>query len=124
MPGKPEISVRELLEDLEGDEELLTTILQDFCEEYEGLHEVLREALKEGNPPLASRTAHSMKSGLGTLGWAEGVEMADNIHRLCHGENLQEASEAMKTFDPLLSEFLKQVREKRLALEKLTGGKS
>jgi HPt (histidine-containing phosphotransfer) domain-containing protein len=112
MSQKPEISFQALLEDLDGDEELLETILEDFSREYGALQETLRKALDDRDFPLASRTAHSMKSGLGMLGWHEGVVMADGIHRLCHGGDVQGARKAMEGFDPGLSEVLCQIRRK------------
>ena len=127
MPGRPYISMQELLEDLGGDEELLWNILCDFYEEYGRLQEILREALEgkaQEELSLASRVAHSMKSGLGTLGWEEGVLMADGIHRLCEAGKRDEARRLFEAFDPTLSEMLEQVRRETADLAEILGKNS
>ncbi len=127
MPGRPYVSVQELLEDLGGDEELLWNILCDFYEEYGHLREVLRGGLEEKTQEglsLASRVAHSMKSGLGTLGWEEGVLMADGIHRLCDAGEREEARKVFEAFDPPLTEMLEQVRREAADLAKILGKNS
>jgi len=121
---KPEISLTALLEDLDGDRELLETILEDFSREYGALRGVLRDALDNRDLSLASRTAHSMKSGLGMLGWHEGVPLADSIHRLCDAEDLDAARDVWERFDPLLGEMLSQVESTLLDLQSFSGGVS
>jgi len=124
MPRKPYISVQELLEDLDGDAELLRNILCDFYEEYRNFRKILRHALEKGELSLASRIAHSMKSGLGTLGWAEGVTMADAIHRLCEEGNRDEARRVLESFDPSLLEMLEEVHREMATLVEILGENS
>ncbi len=121
---KPEISLEALLEDLDGDRDLLETILEDFFREYGTLRSILREALADRDRTLASRTAHSMKSGLGMMGWHEGVPLADSIHRLCDAEDLDAARDVWERFDPLLGEMLSQVESAVHDLQSFSGGVS
>jgi len=56
---------------LAGNEQLLTTLLQDFVGEYSGYHEILRQLVSDGEMEEAGKRAHKLRGIANNLGAIE-----------------------------------------------------
>jgi two-component system, sensor histidine kinase and response regulator len=93
-----------LLASLDGDEELLAAVIDAFVTEAPSLLDTLRKAVREGDGERVFRTAHALKSSVGSLGATGAMGVAKELEVLGRSEaNLADAKkrEAERLFAQL-----------------------
>ena len=105
-----------LLQRVEGDQELLTEMVQIFMEEAPGLMNVMRGALQSGDMLVLERSAHSLKGAVSNLSCKSAANAALKLERDAKEQNPQSAKESfaavegiMKLLLPALSELCQGV---------------
>ncbi len=101
-----------LLERVEGDQELLSEMIQIFLEEAPGLINTMRGALQSGDMVLLERSAHSLKGAVSNLSSKATAAAALKLEQDAKENNSQSAKESlaavertMKLLLPALSEL-------------------
>jgi two-component system, sensor histidine kinase and response regulator len=105
-----------LLERVEGDQELLTELIQIFMEESPGLMNAMRGALHSGDMVVLERSAHSLKGAASNLSSKATANAALKLEQDAKENNQQSAKESwaaveaiMKLLLPALSELCQGV---------------
>jgi CheY-like chemotaxis protein len=105
-----------LLERVEGDQGLLTEMIQIFMEEAPALLDSMRESLRAGNMALLERSAHSLKGAVSNLSSKAATSAALKLEQDAKEYNAQSAKESltaveevMKLLVPALSELCQGV---------------
>ena len=83
----------EALEKLSGDEQLLEEVIQIFLNETPKLVASLQQGLRDGNPEVVERAAHSLKGQLGYLGLAATAKTARELEEAGRNKKLDGAPE-------------------------------
>ena len=93
----PSFCRADLMDRLDGDEELLREIVEVFLSEGPGRIEEIRTALQEGDAPKIERSAHSMKGAAANIsacrlrGVAHDIESAARQGALALAASLEDA---------------------------------
>jgi PAS domain S-box-containing protein len=105
-----------LLERVEGDQELLTEMIQIFIEEAPALMKAMQEALQSGDMVVLERSAHSLKGAVGNLSSNSTATAALKVEQDAKNKDVQSAKESlakveevMKLLLPALSELCQGV---------------
>lgn len=98
-----------------GDRELLREVVGEFLVEYPRLIEQSKAAIQAGDAPAVSRSAHTIKGALRTLGADGAGECAAELESYTRTGTLDRGNELLKTLtaevDALMPEILAFVQE-------------
>jgi PAS domain S-box-containing protein len=98
-----------------GDRELLREVMGEFLTEYPRLIEQAQAAILADDAPTASRTAHTIKGALRTLGANSAGSRAEELEKQLRSGSLDSANELLGVLtdevDSLVPEILAFVRE-------------
>jgi len=97
---------------LDGDQELLYEIWQDFLDEAGNFDTAIREAVSSGEHAVLEREAHSVKSSAGSIGARKLQELAFKIERAAHEGNTNECEDLYINFHEEFGKVLKALRLK------------
>jgi HPt (histidine-containing phosphotransfer) domain-containing protein len=103
-----------LLARIEGDEELLKTLVDTFLEVSPGNMDKIREAIAGGDPRTVERATHFLKGSLGTLSASNAFRTAADLEQVARSGNLASAPEVYRTLEQdvaLVREALQKVVE-------------
>lgn len=84
---------------VDGDEELLTELVEQFLEDYGPLLAELRSALEGGDAETAARAAHTLKGSASTLAAGRAAAAAYTVERLAREGKLGEAAQAAQALE-------------------------
>jgi len=101
-----------LLGVLSGDEELLKTILQGFCEDTPNQLNALKQACKSGDASQIARLAHPLKSASGSVGATVMQELALQIETEGEAGDLEQTASLIDALERAF-EGLKSVLESK-----------
>ena len=103
-----------LLARIEGDGELLKTLVDTFLEVSPESMDKIREAIAGGDPRTVERAAHYLKGSLGTLSASNAFRTAADLEQVARSGNLAPAPEVYRTLEQdvaLVREALQKVVE-------------
>ena len=103
-----------LLARIEGDEELLRTLVDTFLEISPESMDKIREAIAGGDPRTVERATHYLKGSLGTLSASNAFRTATDLEEVARSGNLTSAPEVYRTLEQdvaLFREALQKVAE-------------
>jgi two-component system sensor histidine kinase/response regulator len=104
--GKSAWNLKELMDRLEGDHELLRELLQMFRTDAEMNMRLAADALLRSDLESAGRAAHTLKGMLKNLAMNGPGEIAAALENAARDKNIQEATAQM----PLLEKALKELQ--------------
>lgn len=107
--SEAEWNVRELLQRLEGDQDLLRELLQMFRADSQTSLMKAREALAQENLVEVSRTAHTLKGMLKNLSMNAGAELAAALETAARNGARGEAEALFQRLDRSLAGILPEV---------------
>jgi two-component system sensor histidine kinase/response regulator len=107
--SEAEWNVRELLQRLEGDQDLLSELLQMFRADSQTALMKARKALAQENLVEVSRTAHTLKGMLKNLSMNEGAELAAALETAARNGARGEAEALFQRLDRSLAGILPEV---------------
>ena len=93
--GTP-IDMEELLEIMDGDEELQTECLEDFVGDYPEMLADIRDAVDAGDPSALNGSAHAFKGTLKYLAAGEAADIAFQLESMGKNGNLEGADETYR----------------------------
>lgn len=98
-----------ILEQLEGNAELLTELAQLFLEEAPQLIEAMRKALRQGDMKELARSAHSMKGAAGNF-FAHGtVSAASQLEDDAKRGDVEAAKAGLATLEAIVNYLLTEL---------------
>jgi HPt (histidine-containing phosphotransfer) domain-containing protein len=98
-----------ILEQLEGNAELLTELAQLFLEEAPQLIEAMRKALRQGDMKDLARSAHSMKGAAGNF-FAHGtVSAASQLEDDAKKGDVEAAKVGLATLEAIVDHLLTEL---------------
>jgi PAS domain S-box-containing protein len=100
-----------LLERVEGDQELLTELIQIFMEEAPGLMNAMRGALQSGDMVVLERSAHSLKGAASNLSSTAMANAALKLEQDAKENNQQSAKESLAAVDAIMKLLLPALSE-------------
>lgn len=92
----------EALTIVQGDHDLLRTVVGAFLDEFPTHLEQLRSAIEEGDAKLAHRLAHLIKGVMVTLSVARVEQVTQRLENICATGELDEARECLRQLEPQL----------------------
>jgi two-component system, sensor histidine kinase and response regulator len=110
------IDVIELMERVEGDMELLGSLVAIYFADSPRCRDEIAAAINGSNSQALQHAAHALKGMLGVLAAQDGYNIALQLEKIGHGGELAAASDALKSLDQEL-EILKPVLSKYLTQE-------
>jgi HPt (histidine-containing phosphotransfer) domain-containing protein len=99
-----------VLENLDGDEELLKEIAGIFLAGYRQDVERMRTALTAGDATTLHRVAHTLKGSMGNFGAQAGIDAAAAIERKARDRQLSGIDSEFATFSALLEQLADALR--------------
>jgi signal transduction histidine kinase/CheY-like chemotaxis protein len=100
-----------LLERVEGDQELLTEMIQIFMEEAPALLQAMRESLQVGDMTLLERSAHSLKGAVSNLSSKSAANAALKLERDAKENNSRSAKESLAAVEGIMKLLLPALSE-------------
>lgn len=94
------INLPEMLERVEGDEDLLRELLALFQEDLPGSREALQTAIKGGDLGEIERAAHRLKGMLANLSARSAASFAAEIESAARAGNAEKIPGLVQLFDP------------------------
>ncbi|MFC1975188.1 ABC transporter substrate-binding protein [Chloroflexota bacterium] len=121
MPGetqfKPTFEWDEVLERMEGDEELLQELVDLFLNDLPGVLDKIQEAIAHRESEKLRRTAHKFRSALGIFGAEDALDATDRLEVIGDKEDFTNVETAYVTFEKevtrlkqTLATFKKEIR--------------
>ena len=98
------------LEAVDGDRELLGTVLEGFLGQQPALLAELRDALAAGDLQVVKRVAHTVGGSLRLFHEARVVALAHDLEDRCHGGTPAEVTAAWRALEPELAGVVVELR--------------
>jgi two-component system sensor histidine kinase/response regulator len=99
------VSLPELLDRVENDEDLLRELLALFQEDLPESRAALQTAIDGGNLREIERAAHRLKGMLANLSAKSTASLAAEMESAARAGNAQKIPELVSTFDPQITAF-------------------
>ncbi|MDA0746127.1 MAG: response regulator [bacterium] len=96
---------KDVLENLDGDDELLRELVQMFLKDGPRRVEALRKAVLNANVAEVQREAHSLKGALGNFQASQAVALAQSLEQKAGDQNLQGADREAAALDRAVQEL-------------------
>ncbi|MGE0378455.1 MAG: Hpt domain-containing protein, partial [Planctomycetaceae bacterium] len=113
-PGRtslPLINWAGALEVVQGDEELLSEVVQAVLEEVPQLLAGLGEAIDSGDTRTIQRLAHTIKGNMRTFQATAGIEIAEQLEQHVQQDRLQSARRLLQRLKTQADAFLAALRD-------------
>jgi CheY-like chemotaxis protein/HPt (histidine-containing phosphotransfer) domain-containing protein len=107
----PGIDVKNALKRLMGNRTLFIRLLVDFCREYVGVVDRVREALARQDIESARRTVHTLKGMAGNLSATELFEVARDLETAVQKEDQTLISNTLDRLDDALQPVIQSARQ-------------
>jgi two-component system sensor histidine kinase/response regulator len=109
LAGKSAWNLKELMDRLEGDHELLRELLQMFRTDAEMNMRLATDALLRSDLESAGRAAHTLKGMLRNLAMNGPAEIAAALENAARDKNIQEATAQMPLLEKALNELQPEI---------------
>ena len=100
------------LETVDGDRELLGKMIEGFVGQQPALVDELREALREGDLPVARRVAHTIGGSLRSFDGARVVALANDLEDRCREGAADQAAATWRALEQELAEVMVELRDR------------
>lgn len=110
----PAVDRNALIELLDGNPELLTTIIDSFLDDCPEYMESIREAVENEDAEALKREAHGLKGAAGSLRAEPASEAAQTLEEIGYSGDFSEAKTALETLEheiDRLNDALRALRE-------------
>lgn len=110
----PALNRSELIQLLDGNPELILTIVDSFLDDCSDYMESIRYAVEEEDRKVLEREAHGLKGAAGSLRANPTTEAAQELEEMGHTDNFSGAESALETLEhevDRLKEELRSLRE-------------
>lgn len=110
----PAVDRDALIELLDGNPELLTTIIDSFLDDCPDYMEAIREAVENEDAETLKREAHGLKGAAGSLRAEPASEAAQVLEEIGHSGDFSEAETALEALEheiDRLKDALRALRE-------------
>jgi HPt (histidine-containing phosphotransfer) domain-containing protein len=104
-----------VLENMDGDEDLVDAVLEIFMESAPEHLTTLRAALETADAATIEKTAHSLKGELGYLEVPELSQMARELEESGRNKDLENAARLFPRVEILVSELMASIRSSSVA---------
>ncbi len=109
-PGEKDIpwgDIREMLQRLEGNTELLDELLEMFFLDFHKDVATMKESLENGDAKTLAVTAHGLKGELGNLGMKSAFNLACDLEKLAKENNLEEVTPLLDLLEYIVNSLEK-----------------
>ena len=89
------VDMKELLEIMDDDDELLRECFDDFIEDCDGSLSLIKAAIKEHAPEALEKTAHALKGSLKYLAAVHAAEFAKQLEEMGRNGNINNADNVL-----------------------------
>lgn len=103
----------ELIELLDGNPDLVVTIVDSFLDDCPDYMDAIREAVETGDATTLEREAHGLKGATGSLRARPASEAASTLEDIGHSGNLAEAESALETLEHEIGRLQKELKALR-----------
>jgi HPt (histidine-containing phosphotransfer) domain-containing protein len=93
------LDLARVLDRVGGDQDLLKEIAEIFLEEYPGLLQEIREAVKSGDSQRLERAAHSLKGSVSNFGVQPATQAALQLEQLGRRGQVKGSAEALTVLE-------------------------
>jgi PAS domain S-box-containing protein len=111
MPDIQGFDVAAALERLDGNREMYRWLLRSFVENKADAATTIEAALREGDPALAERIAHTLKSSAATIGAVELATMAETLESIFSQGSQGDIEVALKGFSAEMERVVTELSE-------------
>lgn len=87
--------MKELLEIMDNDDELLRECFDDFIEDCDGMLSLIKAAIKEADPESLEKTAHAFKGSLKYLAAVHAAEFALQLEEMGRNGDINNADNVL-----------------------------
>ncbi|HPN88056.1 MAG TPA: Hpt domain-containing protein [Candidatus Omnitrophota bacterium] len=101
--------VKEFLERVQDDKELLVELIGIYLEDYEGKRKILGEAIVNNDYEAVRSVAHSLKGSSGNISAKSLRELFWKLEDMGKANNLNGASDLLQKVDGIFEQFVKRV---------------
>ena len=108
----PGIDVQDLLQRVEGDEDLLHMLLDEFAKQFAGAIGELRAAIEQGDAELARRLAHTLKGAAGNLSAQDLQQAALALEEEFKAGRLAGQDEPLAVVERALAELMASIQRR------------
>jgi HPt (histidine-containing phosphotransfer) domain-containing protein len=102
--GEPPVHLATALSNVDGDQAILTEVVETFLEDYPKQLLELRQAISTREAQHAERTAHGLKSVAGLLGARQACSLAYELEMLGRGDQLETAAPVLQQLEQALAQ--------------------
>ena len=92
----PEFDFSTALSAVDGDPQLLRSVIDAFLEEQEQIVQTMLSALESGDVAELKRSVHTLKGAMQTFGFPRIVEKAQQVEEICRGESVEGAADLVR----------------------------
>ncbi len=85
------IDMKELLEIMDDDDELLRECFNDFIKDCDGMLSLIKAAIKEADPESLEKTTHALKGNLKYLAAVDAAEFAFQLEKMGRNDDINNA---------------------------------
>ena len=101
--------VKEFLERVQDDKELLVELIGIYLEDYEGKRKTLGEAIADNHCEVVRNVAHSLKGSSGNISAKSLHVLFWKLEDMGKSNNLDGAKDILQQIDGIFAEFVKRV---------------
>ncbi len=101
--------VKEFLERVQEDKELLVELIGIYLEDYEGKRKILGEAIVANDYEAVRSVAHSLKGSSGNISAKSLRELFWKLEDMGKANNLNGAADLLQNVDGIFAQFVKRV---------------
>lgn len=89
------VDIKELLEIMDDDDELLRECFDDFIQDCDGMISTIKDAIKDGVPETLEKTAHAFKGSLKYLAALHAAEFALQLEEMGRNGDISNADNVL-----------------------------
>lgn len=108
---KNKINIESLLEQVDGDRELLSELVEVFLSDYPNYLSEMDTAITKGDFAHLAREAHSLKSAVGTMGLKQAQQLCQTLEDIGNSQQIQEAASTLAQLSAKLQELTPALRQ-------------
>jgi HPt (histidine-containing phosphotransfer) domain-containing protein len=113
----PAVDRDALVKLLDGNPELIITIIDSFLGDCPDYMDAIREAVENEDPEMLKREAHGLKGAAGSLRAKPASEAAQVLEEIGHSGDFAEAEAALETLESEIDRLKEELRALRSECE-------
>lgn len=112
MPS-PAVDRDALIALLDGNPDLIVTIIDSFLDDCPDYMDAIREAVETGDAEMLKREAHGLKGAAGSLRAKSASEAAEVLEEMSRSDDFAEAEAALETLEQEIDRLKEDLRALR-----------